>query len=127
MKKAIARPRATAIRTIHTAGLPVSPSLKALVVASLRRALVGVRTSPVHATVTFTDVNGPKGGLDVRCAIDVMVPQTPPLHAEATAERDVTAFQQSAARIAQRIADRLERRREGGRRPKKYYAARRLL
>lgn len=49
------------------------------------------------------------------------------MHAEALAERDLTAFDQSAAVIARRIAQRLQRRQESGRRPKKYYAAKRLL
>jgi hypothetical protein len=56
----------------------------------------------------------------------VRIPQTTPLHVEKTAERDVTAFDQSAAMISRRIAEQLERRQESGRRPKKYYAARRL-
>ena len=77
--------------------------------------------------VVFSDVNGPKGGLDVRCAIDVTIPQTAPLHAEETAERDVTAFDRSAAMISRRIRERLGRRQESSRRPKKYYTARRLL
>jgi hypothetical protein len=75
----------------------------------------------------FADVNGPKGGLDVRCAIDVRIPRTAPLHAEALAERDVTAFDRSAAAITRRIAQRFLRRQESERRPKKYYAAKRLL
>jgi hypothetical protein len=75
----------------------------------------------------FSDVNGPKGGVDVRCAIDVKIPQTAPLHAEEMAERDVVAFDRSAAMISRRIRTRLGRRQESSRRPKKYYAARRLL
>jgi hypothetical protein len=86
-----------------------------------------VQTSPVHVRVVFSDVNGPKGGLDVRCAIDVRIPQTPPLHVEETDERDVTAFDRGAAMISRRIREQLGRRQESGRRPKKYYAARRLL
>ena len=88
---------------------------------------MGVRTSPIVAHVTFADVNGPKGGLDVRCAIDVRIPQTAPLHAEELAARDVLAFDRAADVITRRIAQRLERRQESARRPKKYFAATRLL
>ena len=93
----------------------------------MRRALVGVRTSPVRVHVTFSDVNGPKGGADVRCAIDVRIPRTAPLHAEALAEGAVLAFDLSADAMTRRIAARLLRRQDVARRPKKYYAARRLL
>jgi putative sigma-54 modulation protein len=96
-------------------------------VRRLRRALVGVRRSPVQVHVTFADVNGPKGGRDVRCAIDVRIPQTPLLHVEENADRDVTAFDRSAAMISRRISEQLGRRQDSGRRPKKYYAAQRLL
>jgi len=87
---------------------------------------VGVRTSPIGAHVTLADVNGPKGGLDVRCAIDVRVPRTAPLHAEALAERDVLAFDRAADVITRRIGDQLRRREESARRPKKYFAAKRV-
>jgi ribosome-associated translation inhibitor RaiA len=127
MAKSTVRPRPAPQLRLQITGKPVSPSLRALIARRIRRALVGVQTSPIHAHVSFTDVNGPKGGLDVRCAIDVQIPRTAPLHAEALAERDLTAFDQSAAVIARRIAQRLQRRQESERRPKKYYAAKRLL
>jgi ribosome hibernation promoting factor len=123
MTKTPARP--SSLPMIDTTGLAIASSLKSRVVKQLRRALAGVRTSPVHIRVSFADVNGPKGGLDVRCAIDVSIPQTAPLHVEKTAEHDVTAFDRSAAMISRQIAQQLGRRRESGRRPKKYYAARR--
>jgi hypothetical protein len=93
----------------------------------IRRALIGVRTNPVHARVTVADVNGPKGGVDIRCAIDVQIPRSAPLHATATADRPITAFNRSADVITRQVARQLLRREESGRRPKKYYAARRLL
>jgi ribosome hibernation promoting factor len=127
MTKSTGRPRSPSVPVIEIAGLAIAPTLRTRIVQRIRRALFGVQTSPVHVHVTFSDVNGPKGGLDVRCAIDVKIPQMPPLHAEEAAERDVTAFDRSAAMISRRIAEQLERRQESARRPKKYYAARRLL
>ena len=126
MTKAIGRPRSPSVPTIEFAGLEIAPALRTRVIQRIRRGLVGVQTSPVHVHVTFSDINGPKGGLDVRCAIDVTIPQTPPLHVEEAAERDVTAFDRCAAMISRHIAEQLRRRQESGRRPKKYYAARRL-
>jgi ribosome hibernation promoting factor len=126
MKRKVARPRSSPVPSIRLSGLAVAPALRTRVAQRLRRALAGVRTSPVYVRVVFSDVNGPKGGLDVRCAIDVKIPQTAPLHAEETAERDATAFDRSAAMISRRIRERLGRRQESSRRPKKYYTARRL-
>jgi hypothetical protein len=127
MRTAPARPRPVSLPTIQITGLSVGPTLKARALGRLRRALAGVRTSPVRARVDFADVNGPKGGRDIRCAIDVQVPRTAPFHVEAIAERDVTAFDRSAAALARQIAQRLRRRQDASRRPKKYFVARRLL
>jgi len=127
MKKSTARPRQSLLPLIDITGLEITPTLKIRIARRLRRALAGVRTNPVRVHVAFTDVNGPKGGLDARCAIDLRIPKTPALHVEETDDRDVTAFDRAAAVIERRIRDRLGRRQDSGRRPKKYYAARRLL
>jgi len=105
MTKASSRPRPSPVPTIEIAGLAIAPTLRARIVQH---------------------VNGPKGGLDVRCAIDVKIPRTAPLHAEETAVSDVNAFDLSEAAISRQIARQLERKQESGRHPKKYYAARRL-
>jgi len=126
MTKATPPPRPSSVPTIEIVGLAIAPTFRARIVRQIQHALVGVQTSPVHVRVSFADVNGPKGGLDVRCAIDVKIPRTAPLHAEETAASDVTAFDLSEAAISRRISRQLERRQESGRHPKKYYASRRL-
>jgi ribosome-associated translation inhibitor RaiA len=127
MTKKASRPRASSVPLFEIGGLRIPRALRTRIAQRLRRALAGVRTSPVHVRVIFGDVNGPKGGADVRCAIDVKIPQTAPLHAEQTSQRDVTALDRSAALISRQIRERIGRRQESARRPKKYYAARRLL
>jgi putative sigma-54 modulation protein len=112
---------------LAVSGLPIAPALRSRIGRRVRRVLVGVQTGPIDVRVTFADVNGPKGGTDIRCAIDVRIPRTAAVHAEALAERDITAFDRTAAVITRRIAQRLLRRRQSSRRPKKYYAAKRLL
>jgi putative sigma-54 modulation protein len=126
MTKPTSRPRSSSVPTIEIVGLAIAPTFRARIAQQIRRALVGVQTSPVHVRVSFADVNGPKGGLDARCAIDVTIPRTAPLHVEETAARDVTAFDLSAAAISRQIARQLERRQKSGRYPKKYYAAQTL-
>jgi hypothetical protein len=127
MTKATDRQRSATVPTIEILGMAIAPALKARIARQVRRALVAVRTRPVDVKVRFKDVNGPKGGLDVRCAIDVKIPRTPPFHVEQIAGDDITAFDQSVAAISGQIARRLGRRVDSGRHPKKYYAARRLL
>jgi len=127
MTNATARPRALPQLALEIAGLPIAPSLRSRITRRIRRAIVGVQTSPIYVHVAFSDINGPKGGPDVRCAIDVRIPRTASVHAEALAERDLTAFDLSAAVITRRIARRLMRRQDSGRRPKKYYLAKHLL
>jgi hypothetical protein len=118
--------RSRSAPTIEITGLTIAPTLRARVIRRVRHALVGVQASPVRVRVAFADVNGPKGGLDVRCAIDVQIPRTAPFHVEETAITDASAFDLSAAALARHVARRLERRQQSGRHPKKYYAARRL-
>ena len=127
MTKTTVRPRRSPQLRLEIAGDRIAPSLQTRIAQRIRQTLVGVQTSPVHARVTFADVNGPKGGVDIRCAINVQIPRTAPLYATAIADRHITAFNRSADVIARRIARQLSRREESGRRPKKYYAARRLL
>jgi hypothetical protein len=127
MPRAIDRNRPPQRPSIEIVGLHTGRALDARITRQLRRALIGVQSPPVRARVSFRDVNGPKGGLDVRCAIDVRIPRAAPLHAEQTAGDQITAFDQSAAAISRQIASRLERRQDRGRYPKKYYAARRAM
>lgn len=127
MIKMTARQKPSPAVTLDVSGLPIAPSVRSRVDRRIRRALVGVQSTPINVHVSFADVNGPKGGADIRCAIDVRIPRTAPIHAEAFAGRDFTAFDRSVAVITRRIAQRLRRRQEGQRRPKKYYVAKRLL
>jgi ribosome hibernation promoting factor len=113
--------------TLSVTGLPISPSLRDRIGRRIRRALLGAQTGPIVVHVTFDDVNGPKGGLDIRCAIDVRMPRARVLHAEELADRDVLAFDRTADVITRQIAARLQRRRDSARHPKKYFAAKRLL
>ena len=81
-----------------------------------------------HATarVTFSDVNGPKGGLDVRCVIQFVVAGRPPITVARVETTPRLAFDESyglARRAFERAQDRWE---HAARRPKKYFAAKRL-
>lgn len=82
---------------------------------------------PVHVRVGFTDENGPKGGVDTRCAITVRWPRRPPLHAEEVAPTPRRALDVAFQAVERLLLKELDRQRERRRRPKKYFVARRLL
>jgi ribosome-associated translation inhibitor RaiA len=113
--------------SIEISGLPIDRALRARVSAQLTRALRTVHGGPVHAHVTFADVNGPKGGPDIRCAFTIQMPRRRALHVENIAESPRLAFDAGVESLARRLAELTERRRDLRRRPKKYFVAKTLL
>ena len=82
---------------------------------------------PSRVSVAFVDENGPKGGAAIRCAADVTLARHPALHVacvDTTARRAFDAVLEGLDRRLQRFVGRM---RDRARRPKKYFAARRLL
>ena len=75
------------------------------------------------ARVAFTDVNGTKGGVDIRCAVTVSLRGRGRLHAEARATTPRQALTGALARLERRLARQQGLDRDLRRRPKKYYAA----
>jgi ribosome-associated translation inhibitor RaiA len=83
--------------------------------------------TPLSARINFTDQNSAKGGVSIRCAITVPVPRRAPIHVEHVATAPETAFDGALGTLEHRLAQGRRREREAGRRPKKYYAAKRAL
>jgi ribosome-associated translation inhibitor RaiA len=73
--------------------------------------------------VTFTDVNGPKGGVDIRCAVTIEVPRRPAQHASALATDARLALDGALEALERELLRDRERRRTLARRPKKYFVA----
>jgi ribosome-associated translation inhibitor RaiA len=93
----------------------------------LEQALGRLAVMPLAATVRFTDVNGPKGGADVRCAVLVKLAGQPAIRVERVATSARLAFDESCDRLLRRLERAQERRADQRRHPKKYFTARRLL
>jgi putative sigma-54 modulation protein len=93
----------------------------------LRQVLSRLPVHPVTAHVTFADVNGPKGGNDIRCAVRVELPRQPPIVVERVASTPRLAFDAAYDRVARQLERHRARWQDSRRHPKKYYAARRLL
>jgi ribosome-associated translation inhibitor RaiA len=108
-------------------GLALDDPLRAHIEDKLAAAMRGRRRPPTAVRVGFTDQNGPKGGVDIRCAITVEVPRRAPMHAEGVAETHRLAFDAALDTLARELKRDRERRRDAARRPKKYFAARQAL
>jgi ribosome-associated translation inhibitor RaiA len=102
------------------------PIPRAHVTARLRRALSRVPVQPVTAHVRFADVNGPKGGNDIRCVVLVELPGQPAIRVERLASTPRLAFDTSYDRVVRQLERCRDRWQDSQRHPKKYYAAKRL-
>ena len=108
-------------------GIKKDTTLGARVAAHMTAALGSLRVAPVGAKVTFSDDNGPKGGIAMRCALDVRVPYRPAIRVEHVALTPRLAFDGAYATLARQLERYRERDRDIKRRPKKYFVAKRLL
>ncbi|HEU4370942.1 MAG TPA: HPF/RaiA family ribosome-associated protein [Methylomirabilota bacterium] len=107
-------------------GIALDDPLRAHVEEKLGGVIRG-RRPPTAVRVGFRDENGPKGGLDIRCALTVELPRQAPVHAEAVAADHRLAFDGALGALRRELKAGRERRRDAARRPKKYYVAHRAL
>jgi hypothetical protein len=123
----MARKLASALMAIEVDGLAGNPVLRARCARRARQTFARLGVVPLSARINFTDENGPKGGVSIRCAITVPIPRRASIHVEHLAPAAGTAFDGAMDALEHRLAQGRRREREAGRRPKKYYAARRAL
>ena len=112
---------------IDIQGLERDPMLRARVGRLVGAALDTLKAAPIRARVTFFDDDGPKGGLALRCAVDLRVPYRPAIHIEHIAATTRLAFDGVMAALERQLERYRERTRENRRHPKKYFVAKRLL
>jgi ribosome hibernation promoting factor len=112
---------------IEVEGAPRDTRLRGRVARGLEKALGTMAVKATRALVTFTDVNGPKGGVDIRCAITVWLARRPAVHVEELATDGRIALAATLEVLERRLRRQGERLLERRRRPKKYYLAKRLL
>ena len=113
--------------TIEIDGLSARTSLRRFIHQKIAAAFDGLRTQPVTVRVGFTDENGPKGGVSIRCGITVDLPRRAPIHIEHRADTERLAFEGVLDALEERVQRERGRGRAVRRRPKKYYLAKRLL
>ncbi len=112
------------IRIENETGRPIP---REHVVARMTAALRRIDRDAATAHVIFSDVNGPKGGADVRCGLVIAVPGRRVFRVERTQTTPRLAFDEGYASALREVERVCERRRDAERRPKKYFAAKRLL
>ena len=112
---------------IDILGVERDTALRARAAKVVGAALKLIKLAPIRAKVTFFDDNGPKGGLGMRCAMDVRLPYRPPIRVEQVAETSRLAFDGAFAALERQLERYRERDRDNKRRPKKYFVAKRLL
>jgi ribosome-associated translation inhibitor RaiA len=108
-------------------GIERDQTLRARVGKLVAEALETLKVAPIRARVTFFDDDGPKGGLALRCAVDLRVPYRPAIHIEHVAATPRFAFDGVMAALERQLERYRERARENRRHPKKYFVAKRLL
>jgi ribosome-associated translation inhibitor RaiA len=109
--------------TIVMEGIALDDPLRALIEGKLAGVLRRSRGRATSARVAFTDENGPKGGVDTRCAVTVDIPGRPAIHANAQAENPRLALDGALAALERELIRERQRRRDAARRPKKYFVA----
>ena len=98
---------------------PLRPFIQGKMAAATNRG----RLRPTAARVGFTDENGPKGGVGIRCALTVEIPRRPTAHASALGETPRLAFDSAYTALEHELSRERRRRRDVARRPKKYFTA----
>lgn len=111
---------------IEIRGIQDDRVLRARVSRQVNAALELLRVAPVSASVAFVDDDGPRGGIARRCALTVRVPYRPAIRVDHVAETARLAFDGALAVLERRLERYVERDRDLRRRPKKYYATKRL-
>jgi ribosome-associated translation inhibitor RaiA len=108
-------------------GLGDDRALRTLISGKVTNTLARLQVPVTTVRVQFSDENGTKGGVDIRCSLTVAVPHRPELHADTVATEPRLAFEQAFAALERQIERDRERGRAERRHPKKYYLAKRLL
>ncbi len=112
---------------VEIEGLAGNRALRSRILAQMDKILSRMNSKPGTAVVNFTDINGPKGGVDKRCGLTVRLPGRRTVHVEEIATSRPLAFTAAADALERWIRKERERIDTARRRPKKYYVAKQLL
>jgi mono/diheme cytochrome c family protein len=108
-------------------GIPIDPALRTRIRAALAEAVERMHPPAGTLQVTFFDDDGPKHGPAIRCAVTVRRRRRAPIHVEHVADNARAAFDAVHDALVRRVRESAERERDLRRRPKKYFAAKRVM
>ena len=123
----MAKKLTSALIAIDLEGIVTEPVLRGHFSRRIRQTLAKLELAPTSVRIDFTDLTGPKGGVDKRCAMTLRLPRRAAVHVEHAAETLLTAFDGALDVLERRLTRTRKRERDAGRRPKKYYVAKREL
>jgi ribosome-associated translation inhibitor RaiA len=109
-------------------GLDARSALRGVIDRKLGAAFAKRKPQPIAARIDFTDENGPKGGVGIRCGITIEWPRRrKAVHVEHQAETARLAFDMAFDSLETQFERQRGRTMTVRRRPKKYFVAKRLL
>ncbi len=97
---------------IQTRGFKLTDSLRQHTERRLQFALSWAVYEVRKVVVRLSDINGPRGGNDKRCYIQIPIPGSPDVVIEDTESDLYVAIDHAVSRIERSLARRLERKRE---------------
>ena len=103
---------------LWTDGVSLDGRQQEIVTNRIRFALARFADRISRVTVRMTDENGPRGGIDHRCLVEVDLRPGPTLHVEAQGVDAEASAAVASRRISRRVRDELTRRRLLDRRPR---------
>lgn len=103
---------------LWTNGVTLDERQEDLVTNRIRFALARFADRISRVTVRMSDENGPRGGIDHRCLVEVGLRPGPTLHVEAQGVDAEASAAIASRRAARRVRDELNRRRLFDRRPR---------
>jgi putative sigma-54 modulation protein len=97
---------------IRSGHVNLKPTVRDYIEERVNRSLGRIKDRISHVTVRVDDINGPKGGADMRCLIEAHLVRSGMLLADVVAGDLRTAVDEAADRVALRIIKELNRQRE---------------
>jgi putative sigma-54 modulation protein len=99
--------------TVRSFGIDVDADMGGLVERRLSFALSRFGRRVRHVSVALVDVNGPRGGIDKKCAMHARLAPRGKVRVEDRDSEVAAAVDRAAGRLARAVGRALERRREG--------------
>ncbi|PTD95686.1 HPF/RaiA family ribosome-associated protein [Pseudothauera lacus] len=97
---------------LHCDGVEANPGLRDYVARRMRFAIGRFRDHIQWARVKVADVNGPKGGADKRCVVQLRLRNLPDVIFAITELEVRAAVDRAADRVSRVLAQRVQRRRQ---------------